>query len=66
MTFFPGEGGGYEDIGFRGRGSWRWTVPKRLEPGIYSIEKHGIRGGRRPIGERTKLWVVSFEVTGRH
>ncbi len=64
MTFFPGEGVGWEDIGFQGRGSWRWTVPTRLEPGIYSIVKEGIRGGRKPLADRMKLWVVSFEVTG--
>lgn len=63
-TLWPDERGGYEDVGFEGRGSWRWTVPKRLEPGIYSISKQGIKGGvQQPIEDRTKLWVVSFEVT---
>jgi hypothetical protein len=57
------EGGGYEDIGWRGPASWRWVVPRRLEPGIYSIAKNGITSGRRPVQDRTKWWVVSFEVT---
>ncbi|HEX2195624.1 MAG TPA: immunoglobulin-like domain-containing protein [Actinomycetota bacterium] len=62
-TFFVGEGGGVEDIGFGGPGEWKWSVPARLEPGIYSIAKDGIRPGvGRPLEDRTKTWVVSFEV----
>jgi hypothetical protein len=62
-TFFVGEGGGVEDIGFKGPGEWTWSVPTRLEPGIYSITKDGIGPGiNRPLEDRRKTWVVSFEV----
>jgi hypothetical protein len=64
-TFFAGEGGGVEDIGFAGRGSWRWKVPARLEPGIYALAKDGIRGspGSAPMRERRRFWSVAFEVS---
>ena len=64
-THFIGEPVGWEDIGFSGAGSWRWEVPERLEPGIYTLVKSGIAGSVRvPIEERTTVWTVSFEVEG--
>lgn len=61
-TFWPEDEGGYEDIGFRGRGEWNWEVPERLEPGIYSLVKDGILEGPAPVPERRRFWTVSFEV----
>ena len=54
---------GFEDIGFYGRGVWTWTIPSRLEPGVYEISKDSIRLGSAPIEERIETWTVSFEVT---
>lgn len=64
ITYWPEDTGGIEDIGFRGRGSWEWEIPRRLEPGIYAIVKEGIRGGSAPVPDRRRFWAVAFEVLG--
>lgn len=64
ITYWPEDGGSIEDIGFGGRGSWEWGVPRRLEPGIYAIVKEGIRGGSAPVPDRRRFWAVAFEVLG--
>lgn len=64
-TTWLGDPVGWEDIEFHGSGSWRWEVPERLGPGIYSIAKRGLaRSVRIPIEKRTTTWTVTFEVEG--
>ena len=62
-TVWPRPNVGFEDIGFYGRAEWIWTVPDRLEPGVYEITKESIRQGSAPIEERIETWTISFEVT---
>ncbi|MDQ3916450.1 MAG: hypothetical protein M3323_14155 [Actinomycetota bacterium] len=64
-TSWLGQPVGWEDIDFHGSGSWRWEVPERLGPGIYSIVKTGLAGSVRiPIEKRRTTWSVTFEVEG--
>ena len=64
-TSWLGEPVGWEDVGFHGSGSWRWEVPERLGPGVYSIVKSGLAGSVRiPIEKRRTTWSVAFEVEG--
>ena len=63
-TIWTGKHAAFEDIGLGGPASWKWVVPKRLEPGFYSIVKDGIGPGspRIPLKKRIRFWTVSFEV----
>ncbi|MDQ3981434.1 MAG: hypothetical protein M3271_01990 [Actinomycetota bacterium] len=65
ITYWVGAAPAYVDIDLSGPARWRWEVPARLEPGLYSIVRDGIAGSVRvPIEDRTKTWTVSFEVNG--
>lgn len=58
-TLWPEAQFGYEDVGFQGPSEWQWLVPRRLEPGIYSLVKEGSTGV--PL-EQERTWTVTFEV----
>lgn len=61
-TVWPRKNVAFESIGFYGRGEWTWTVPHRLEPGMYKLVKQAIRDGSGTLDERTREWSVTFEV----
>lgn len=62
-TVWPRPNLGFELIGIYGDASWTWTIPLRLEPGVYEISKQSTRNGPAPVEERIETWTASFKVT---
>jgi len=53
--------GGIDDIAFGGKYSVDIQIPK-LDPGTYRLATHSVRGGSRPVYERTEWHHADFEV----
>jgi hypothetical protein len=61
-TVWPSSDGVFPAIGFSGRSTWKWKVPRRLSPGTYELRKRGISNETGSLEDRTKTWTARFEV----